>query len=169
MLFVNFRFVCQTAIRRPGNESMRGIGFQADLDSETSLYRIQWDLLLIQMICSTTCFESDDVSHGKGRGGVMHPSSARTFPWQTLGWWGSDGIGLEGARVIRGSRRVCCGAFCIVIYSTWWHLPSNPLMKFTNNCTFCFWLQTGINMLVFRYFQVFHQNGWCSSFSRITG
>ena len=45
--------------------------------------------------------------------------------------------------------RWCCRqAFPIVIYSTWWHLPSKNLVKLKINCNFCIWLQSGINLLL---------------------
>ena len=40
---------------------------------------------------------------------------------------GSNGVGLLLAMTPAVLRRSCRQAFCIVIYSTWWHLPSkNP-------------------------------------------
>ena len=42
---------------------------------------------------------------------------------------GSDWIGLEGAMGPARIRPRCRQACCIVIYSTWWHLPSKPLRE----------------------------------------
>ena len=54
--------------------------------------------------------------------------SSNKFPKQCLHWWGSHGV-AKGPWSVRQSVPACRLPFSIVIYSTWWYLPSKTHSK----------------------------------------